>query len=97
MSVVRVEGGLAFLQRSEVNNGTRELVGHDLGKHNAPLSAGQTRMGSHSTLKHAQKEYIALHAGSKKKLDVFTGELLHGDVVLSSEEQRQNPRRFKTT
>ena len=64
MLAVRVEGGLVFLQRSEVKNGTRELVGHDMGKHNASLSVGQTRTGSHSTLAHAQKEYIALHAGS---------------------------------
>ena len=39
LSVVRVEGGLVFLQRSEVKNGMRKLVGHDLGKHNASASA----------------------------------------------------------
>ena len=63
--------------------------------HNACPSTG--RAGSCSSLSHAQKEYIAIHGLSKKKLDAFAGEMLHGDFVIASEEQRQDPSRFKNS
>ena len=93
LSVIRVNGGLVFIQNTELINGKKQSVFHDMERHNACPSPG--RSGSRSSLSHAQKEYIAMKGMSKKKLDEFAGEMLHGDVVIASDEQRQNPSRFK--
>ena len=66
-----------------------------MNRHNASLTSGP--LGSRSTLTHAQKEYIAVHGLSKIKLDAFADEMLHGDVVAASTEQRQDPSRFKNS
>jgi len=92
-SVVRVDGGLVFMQKTELKNGKKQPVCHDMDRHNACPSP--VRAGSRSSLSHAQKEYIAIHGLSKKKLDAFAGEMLHGDIVIASDEQRQDPSRFK--
>ena len=95
LSVIRVDGGLVFMQKTELRNGKKHPVFHDMDRHNACPSLGHK--GSRSSLSHAQKEYIAMNGLSKKKLDAFAAEMLHGDVVVSSEEQRQDPSRFKNS
>ena len=65
LTVVRVDGGLVFMQKSGLRNGKKQPVFHDMDWHNASSSSGPS--GSCSTLTHAQKEYIAIHGLSKKK------------------------------
>ena len=95
MLVARVNGGLVFMQKTELKNGKKQTVCHDMDRHNAFSTS--VRAGSRSSLSHAQKEYIAIHGLSKEKLDAFAGEMLHGDFVIASEEQRQDPSRFKNS
>ena len=48
---VRVDGGLVFMQNTELRNGKKQPLFHDMVRHNACLSTG--RVGSHSSLSHA--------------------------------------------